>query len=312
MGLYPKNIREYLDLQGIPYGPDSEAYLVDEVSGSDSNPGKSFESPLATIVEAEDKTAGDQNDTIFMLPGDTAEAPAATIAWDKDYVHLIGLGGDLPGMGQRCRIEAGADVDISPVLTVSGQGCIFKNLKITNMKDANTDSGCVLVSGNRNYFKNVFFGGMGHATPAARAGSYSLSVSGSENYFENCVIGLDTILRAAANGELLLSGAHNHFKNCQFQSYSETQGKFMVIVTAGDDLRYNTFEDCLFINHSANWATTLTDVFSLPAGAPTYNIVMKGNNIMVGFTGWADNLTHMHSAAAVPSTGFGVAVNPAA
>jgi hypothetical protein len=45
MGLYPKNIREYLDLQGIPYGPDSEAYLVDEVSGSDSNPGKTFESP---------------------------------------------------------------------------------------------------------------------------------------------------------------------------------------------------------------------------------------------------------------------------
>ncbi len=46
MGLFPKNLNEYLALQGIPRGPYSQVYIVDPANGSDSNPGTSFTQPL--------------------------------------------------------------------------------------------------------------------------------------------------------------------------------------------------------------------------------------------------------------------------
>lgn len=311
MSLYPRNVNEYLVSIGVPRGPNSQGYVVDPVNGADAaNRGKNFNQPLASVTYAENLCTADQHDAVVFISGDTADTPAAAIAWDKDFTHLIGMSSPIPGVGQRCRIVGSAAADLTHVVTFSGKGCIVKNIQFYNGADADVDSGAVIESGGRNFFENCAFFGMQHATPGARAGSYSLKVSGEENLFYRCQIGQNTILRAAANAELALaSGAtRNTFRECHFSSYSETAGKFMVRLDAGVD-RWQKFIDCVFENFSVNWANTLTNCFDIDV-ASTHHVIFQGDNVLVEIDGWADTVTHLYSAAPVPNAGFGVAVQP--
>lgn len=309
------DIERYVMLSGLPRGPKSKWYVFDPVNGSNNNdPGDSFKTPKQTLTAAEDKTVGDQHDAVFMVSGDTADNPSAMIAWDKDYTHLIGLSGDLPGMGQRCRIVGTSGNDLAVLATISGNGGIFKNLQFYQGGDAATALGNVLVSGSRNHFKNVFFAGGGHATPAADAGMYSLKVTGSENFFEDCTIGLDTIVRAAANYELIISGVRNHFRRCKIISNSVTAGKFLVkLDNSSNDLRYTFFEDCLFYNYTENWATGITDAFDMPAGGFTHYAILNPGCQLVGVgTGWGDTLTHIYQSMPDAHADGGLSINPGA
>lgn len=299
-------------MSGIPFGPKAQYYFVDPANGSAGNAGLDLKNPLATVQGAEDKTTGDQHDTILLIAGDTASAVAASITWDKDYTHLIGIGSELPGMGQRCRITGSATVDATELLNISGNGCLFRNFQLFNGADADAEAAAAVVSGSRNVFKNVFFAGMGHATSAAHVGGCSLQVTGDENYFEDCTIGLDTIVRGAANYQLKISGKRNHFKNCKILSNCVTAGAFMVqIDNSAADLRWNLFEDCLFYNYRENWGTAITDCFDMPAGGNTHDVILKGNCMLYGCTGWADTVTHLIHMLAAPATGggIGIAVN---
>lgn len=293
----------------IPYHKNQNVYFVDPANGNDNDPG-TFELPFASITQAHTAATADQHDVVFFVSGDTADQPAAAITWSKNYVHLIGLSTALHGVGQRCRVEGTAANDLTPIITFSGKGSIVSNIQFFQFKDADTDGGAVIASGDRYHFNNVYVAGMGHATPGARAGAYSLQVSGEENLFTRCAIGLDTIIRAAANSELILaSGAtRNTFLKCRFLSYSETAGKFLVNVANGVD-RWNEFEDCIFQNFSVNWATTLTDAFNIDASS-TYQIILRGANQLVGVTGWADTVTRVYSSAPAASAGFGTQVSP--
>lgn len=295
-------------LSGVPFGPKSKYYFLDPVNGLDTNNGLSLEAPLKTLTAAYAKTVSGQNDVIFFINGATADNPASTLVWSKDFTHLIGISAPLPGEGQRCRIVGTAANALTNVLTVSGSGCVFANLKISNSAEANVDSGAVIVSGERNVFYNVMFAGMLHATPAGRAGSYSLTLSGSENLFERCTIGADTILRTAANAELVVSGgARNKFWDCEFVSASDTAGHFAVKISNMD--RYIQFKDCLFYNFSVNWAQSLTDAFNVTASA-THYIIQRGNCQFVGYTGVADVVTHVYGAGAAPNAGMFLSTNP--
>lgn len=296
---------------GIPIGPLSKVYVVDPVNGASGNSGLSFESPLNTVEAAYALMTANRHDCLIQISGATADNPSAAITWSKDYTHWIGLSGDLPGVGQRARVVGTAALDLAQLVTFSGAGCIIKNLQFFNGADANSDSGAAIVSGSRNYFKNVFFAGMGHATPAARAGSYSLKVSSSENYFEDCTIGLDTIVRSAANSELMLTSGHsrNTFRSCRFVSISATAGKFLVSVDTTQDSRITSFEDCLFYNNSTNWGTQISNAFTIIGSGSTYYIDLARCRL-VGPSGWSDVVTHLYSADPAPNAGFGVATTP--
>lgn len=278
--------------------------------GSDNNDGLSPFTPLATLAAAYALTTDNRNDTVALIGGPTAHAVTSALTWSKSFTHLIGISADLPGVGQRTRVTAGASDDLTELVTFSGNGCIVRNVQFYNGADANVDSGAVVVSGDRNYFENCFIVGMQHATPAARAGSYSLTVSGEENAFVSCAIGADTIIRAAANAELILaSGAtRNLFQHCRFQSYSETAGKFLVNVAAGVD-RWQEFEDCVFYNFWTNWTDNLDNAFDIDVSA-THAIVLRGSNQLVGVDGWADTVTHLYATQPAPGAGFGVNTAP--
>lgn len=316
MGLFPRNLNEYVASLGLPRGPLSQAFLVDTVNGSDSNDGESWEAPLKSIEAAFAKCTADRHDTILFLANDTADNPAAAIDWNKDYTHLVGIGCELPGVGQRCRIVGTAALDLSQVITFSATGCIVKNVQIYNGNDAAADSGAAIVSGSRNYFENVMFAGMAHATPGARAGCYSLSLTGSENAFKRCSIGLQTIIRAQANAELLISGTdcmRNKFIQCELLSWSVTAGKLLVKFAAGSVPWSTQFEDCLFNNldMTAGGADGASiDNAIGDSSTAKHHIILRGNNTFVGCTGIADTVTNVYSAQDAPNAGFGLAVNP--
>lgn len=312
MGLFPNQNFEYATIahMGIPRGKNSQIFIVDPQTGSDSNTGRSFSSPLLTVAAAEDLCAANQNDVVVLVGGPTSNALATALAWDKAYTHLVGLSGPL-AMGQRCRVGGSAALDLASLITFSANGCICRNVQFQNGSDAAAIKAAVIVSGSYCYFENCQFG-LTHETAASTSGSYALGVTGSENTFVNCCVGNDTILHAGTNvmGALSMSGtaARNSFQRCRFLVYSETAGKF--VVTDASANRWHEYEDCVFQNFSANWATTLSNAFDLSAGAPTYNVILRGKCQLVGITGWADVATYVHTPGANGAGTYGIDVAP--
>lgn len=255
MGLFPKAVTEYLALMGIPRGPNSNIFLVDPANGSDSNPGTSFQKPLASIEAAEALCTANQHDVVLYLAGSSGNNLAAALTWDKNYTHLIGW--CAPTMvGQRSRIfQTSTLTGASPLLNITASGCIFKNFYIFQGVNDATSLINVQVTGGRNYFENVHFAGGGHATQAVDGGASLKIDGGSENTFVNCTIGVDTT--AAGNGMvgLLLDtdASRNIFKECHFSMYAgHTGAAFVEVADATGIDRYTIFDNCLFTNTNHN------------------------------------------------------------
>jgi hypothetical protein len=305
-------------LGGVPVGGSEpflaagKWYFCDPTNGTSGGDGLTPATATSNLSTAYGYCRDGYNDGVIFIAGATSYAPTATLTWSKSYCHLIGTSAPLQGVGQRCRVVGTSGNDLTEVITLSGSGCIFKNIQIANFGDADADAGAMTVSGSRNLLLNCFVAGMGHATPAARAGSYSMKVSGAENNIVNSTVGLDTIVRAAANSELHVSGERNRFIKCDVRSNSVTAGKFLVkIDNSGGDIRDTIFDDCLFVNYTTNWATGITNAFDMPAAGATHNVILRGNCQVVGVgTGWADTVTHIYGAGPAPNAGYGISINP--
>lgn len=289
-------------------------YFCDPTHGTANGDALTPESANSSLLYCYDLLRDGYNDGVVFIGGATAYKPSAAFVWAKSYAHLIGSTNGLPGMGQRARIVNDAAYDLDVLFTLSGSGCLIKNIQFFDGKDSAADGACVLVSGSRNHLVNCFVAGMGDATasgPFSRAGSYSLKVSGSENTVTNSVIGLDTIARTAANAELIVTGVRNKFVGCEFISSSTTSGKFLVTIDpSAQDLRRVEFEGCLFHNYTSNWATGIGNAFQMIAGNTVF-VLLDANCRLSGVgMGWADVVTHVYGAGPVPNAGFGIMLAP--
>jgi hypothetical protein len=301
MGLYPKNLNEYVASMGIPRGPKSKVFLVDPVNGSASNPGTSWASPLLDIEAAYALCTANQHDVVLFLAGATADNPAAAIDWSKSYTHLIGVGSELPGLGQRCRVvNAAATVMHGPVITFSGNGCIVKNMQFGNEHAAGTATGVVLVEGQRNYFENVFF-----MVPfATDAGSYSLKITdGGENVFKRCTIGQQTCVRTAATYGLWIAlgigeanPTRNKFIDCEFLSWSSVTTHVHVLIDADITVEAFSlhFENCRFLNFPGSGEAGGLLAESINDNMVKYHqVAFWGKNSFGGVTTAGTTLTYM-------------------
>lgn len=273
----------------MPFGAGRGALslYVDADNGSDSNSGKTPATAMATVAAALAKCTSGNGDTIYLLPTFTSSsAITAAITWNKNNTHLVGLAA--PSPNSRARMSAGASDDLATLMTVSAQGCVFANFRIGNFGDAATCLHCVEVTGNRNYFYNVDFQGMGHATPAAVAAGTSLKLTGAEeNRFERCTIGLDTILRSAANFNLTVasSSARNEFYDCLFRCYSDDATACFISLGANGVERFLLFKDCIFANiDTIGTGTALTQAFS--TNATQNGMVLLKNCTLMNTTDW--------------------------
>jgi len=278
MGLFPKAVTEYLALQGIPRGPNSNIFLVDPANGSDNNTGKSFQDPLASIEAAEALCTANQHDVVLYLAGSSGNNLAAALTWDKNYTHLIGWCAP-SAAAQRARIfQTSTLTGASPLLNVTATGCIFKNFYIFQGVDDATSLINVQVAGGRNYFENVHFAGGGHATMAINGGA-SLKVTGDENLFRHCTIGVDTIASATGHVGVLFDGAasRNVFEDCHVSMYAGNAGAAFVEVADATGIdRYTIFKECIFSNcNKANFEMTAGFVIPAIAANRPARILLK-------------------------------------
>jgi hypothetical protein len=257
-------------------------FWVDETRGSDGNTGGP-QDPLATLSQAHSKCLAGNNDVVFLTG---TVHTTATLAWSKNNTHLIGL--SAPSDNDRSRISQTGSTVFSPLVNVTASGCIFKNIgTFHGFNDASTQI-CWAEAGGRNYYENVQFLGMGHATAAAQAGSRSLTVGGSgENLFVGCTIGLDTVVRATnanASLEFITATTRNILRNCIFQADVSDAADTHVTIGLGGIDRYVLFDNCTFLNaeFGGPGATAMTAAFSVHASAGGQVLVQGGGSVGAG------------------------------
>ena len=302
-----RNLNEFVAQMGIPRGPKSKAYLVDTENGDDDHYGRSWDKPLKTLAEAEDRCVANRHDTVLFLARATADGPAEELEWDKDYTHLIGVGSYLPGLGNRSRFVAAGATALASTICFSGDGCIIKNMQFGNEYTVGA-IGVATITGLRCYFENVFF-----MVPfSTTAASYSAKLSGGENTFKRCTFGTTTSARTGASYGLwvhLGAGAiqRNKFIACEFISWCGAAGTHALVYV---DVDINVecfslqFEDTLFwnLNGGADLAVAIDDNCAV-----AHQILMRGQgNCVVGCTAVADPLTYVLKAETGTSTQSGL------
>lgn len=302
----------------IPGSRGYQVFVVDPRTGDDGQPG-TFQFPMRTLEEAYDRCVSGRGDTVVLMGGPRDDGSTgmttrltASLTWSKDYTHLVGMAAPT-NVSQRSRITGpSTGGTFSPVITWSADGCIVKNVQIFD--DYTVDPVAVLLTGQRNYFENVHFAGMGAATGGDDAAGASLKISGgSENTFKNCHIGLDTVARSTTNAELELVSAatRNIFDGCFFSSFADNAGHLWVKIDGSTDIdRYVWFKDCMFYNAVESTGTTMTqgmDVHNTCGG-----MVILQNCAMIGATDWAaadnGNVFISNGAPTAGTSGIAVAV----
>lgn len=272
-------------------------WFVAPYTGSDTNnSGQSPNSPLKTLARALALATANQNDTIYLLAQSntaarTTDYQAATLTWNKDAVHLVGVNCG-PAIGQRSRISnLSTAAALAPMVNVTANNCLFQNLEMfQGTPGSGTTSICLQVTGQRNHFLNCQIAGMGDLTAVADvSGSRSLKLSGSENLFERCTIGLTTAIRATMTTECEISaGARNMFLDCDFETYTSLSTFKMISVATGCD-RYVKLYNCRHVAiQNITSATAPTGLI----GITTMNgQVMVKDNYLYGFANYvtADN-----------------------
>ncbi|MDE2096868.1 MAG: hypothetical protein KGL39_06435 [Patescibacteria group bacterium] len=236
-------------------------WFCDYLNGSDGNAtsgsgGAGPDAPLQSIATAYSLAADGKNDVIVIMGDGLVNATqrlSAKLTWAKNALHLIGMGA--PSLfAQRARISTltTQTTNINPLIDVTGSGCVFANFSFfQGVGQASTDEQLITISGTRNYFGNVAFGGMGHANGAARAGSYVIGFTGGgENLFERCSVGLETVARSAANASVKIVAAsqRNDFIDCVFDMYPTANSPLFLDASLSGGLNGSTmmFKRCTF------------------------------------------------------------------
>jgi len=235
-------------------------YFVDPANGSDSNDGLTWSTAKSTLTAAYNLCTTGKNDVVYLIGdgGTTATAritASGGLTWSKNATHLIGITAPSKQF-QRARIShsSSAGVGVTPLLTISGSGCYFSNLSIFQGYSTDEDQTAVLITGSRNCFQGVHFGGGGHLTPAARANTNSLTLTAaSENAFVDCAFGLTSILSSAANASLVVTASNlcrdNFFDGCSFVKWTDDATGVHLNVGTACLLGFLYFRNCMFLNN---------------------------------------------------------------
>jgi hypothetical protein len=234
-------------------------------------------------------TAG-HHDTIVYVAGAAGLTMSGVLPWNKDYTHLVGV--CAPTMvGQRARIFSPTTGVVSPLITVSATGCMFKDLYI-NHQSSNATAGVVvrILGGQRNFFENVHFCGPTNAAAAIDASaSLQMGASASENTFLGCNIGSSTVVGGQKTGAMALvfeanaKAKRNVWKDCLFSmNPAHKDAGFIENMDASGVEDYAWFDNCVFINIS----TVMDSCFTFNGVDLTYKRFITSRCWGMGFTDW--------------------------
>ena len=301
------------DLAGIVGQPVvGNVFYVDATNGSDSSSGKTWADAFATLSAAHSAATTLNYDVIIVAPNGTGgTAETATLDFSKSYVTVIGASAPT-NISQRSRVLF-TTAATSPQMTISGNGNRFVNIQLATFVDSNI---LVTLTGDRNYFGNVHFAGIGDATAGDDTAARCLYLNdGDENYFDGCMLGLDTIMRSAANYTVEMAGGvqRNTFNNCMFQMASDatTPRHILVTGTSGVD-RWNRFNDCVWYNFTTNDSAQIAAAFDVSAQTATGHFLLTGDQQLIGIDNWESTASGRLwiSQATATANAVGQAINP--
>lgn len=210
--------------------------------------------------QAFDACSANRNDVVMVFPG--AYLLTASISWNKNQTHMVGLAG--PNVGGDYS-EPGAvlyttTTEVAEILNITGANCMFRNLNIANVGANAANVAAVKLNKYGCHFKNCHIAGCMAATQAATALACSLKIMylGMYPVFEDCIIGHDVwTTRTGANQGVILfndtTGQVNGglFRNCRILSVCETATGAFVSVVGNNVLgRGWTFDNCIFDNYT--------------------------------------------------------------
>jgi hypothetical protein len=246
-------------LGGLPVGgalTQGKAIYVKPSSGLDSNDGLSLASAVKTLVRALAIATANQNDTVYLFAesntaASTTDYQSATLDWNKDFVHLVGVNGGTM-VGQRSRVAfASSYVTASNLFTLSADGCYIANIEFFAGVASANPLGAMLVTGTRNKVENCQISGIGDATMDTASGySLKMTTPAAENIFKHCYIGLDTVIRATCKHEVWILGGSGTeikrtiFEDCMFETYTSATDFKIIDATYID--RFLLFKNCTF------------------------------------------------------------------
>jgi len=265
-------------------------YFVAPSTGSDINDGRTARTPFKTLAKALDTATANQNDIVYLLAesntsSGTTDYQSVALDWNKDLVHLIGVGAS-PFIGQRARISnlSTATAIVDGLFVVSADNCIIANIGVFQGQGGTNPTGAsiaVSVTGERNFFYNCQISGIGHSE-LDDATSRSLKVSGGENYFKNCYLGLDTTIRATATAEVEVSaGARNIFEDCFINSY--TSLSTFKGLTCGTPDRFVWLKNTT-INAVQGITSAVSPTGAIASGSVNGQVILTNGSAVVGYT----------------------------
>lgn len=277
--IYPEDIAGMIGLPHI-----GSIFYVDASAGADTNSGLTQGDALATVAAAYAKMTDGAHDVTVIAPsggtGRTAETTAIT--WGKRFAHLVG---NAAPTYQDAR--AGISFGTGGSLSVTENGCIFRNLTFNGTTDINVP---VTVSGHYNSWIGVDFKGSLNGTTGDDTAARALYLNGAqENTFIGCTLGADTFARSAANAtlEFASSASRNIFSDCRFIMHADAETPVHVLLTGTSAIdRWIEFNDCLFYAFYTNHTAKVNAVINASAQTATGDIMMTGNCQSVGFDDW--------------------------
>jgi hypothetical protein len=256
-------VNEILGAGTLPFTPGKKIFL-DPTNGSDGNAGTNPARAKKTLSSAWAQAPGNKNDLIYLIGGASGLNLGAGFAWSKNLTHLIGLAPEAM-MNQRARI--GMSTTFTPFITVSGYGNLFKNI-YTMHGTAVTDLVGWLISGARNSFHHVHFGGPMNAAQGGDAGYVGVDITGSENYLKRCTFGVDTIGRDEVTPNVRLgAGTLTIFEDCLFLVNLTDGDPVFVEVNNTSGYTWAIFKRCIFHAFNPNYATAMTKAFNITSGS---------------------------------------------
>jgi len=275
---------------GLPYV--GSIFYIDPTNGSDTaNSGAAQNDAVKTVAAAYALMTTNKHDvSVIVAGGGTGRSTETTaITWGKRFAHLVGNAGPLQ---QDAR--AGINFGTGGSLTISENGCVFKNITLAGTVDINVP---VTLTGDYNSFIGVDFKGSLNDTTGDDTAARALVITGAdENYFSGCSIGSDTYTRSAANASLEMTGgsARNKFESCLFPCFADAATPvFFKAASAASIDRFVWFKSCMFHNATYSSGTTLTVGMDLHA-AVGGSVILDGCAIN-GVTDWADDYTALRA-----------------
>jgi hypothetical protein len=304
-------------INGFPVMPGLPPWLaftqgkifhVKPYSGVDTNAGLSPSGALKTLAAALAKCTAGENDVVLLYAesntsAQTTDYQAATLNWNKDLTHLIGVTSGV-SMSPRARIAAVSTYNAAgPTMTVSANGCYIANVQIYMGVAGTSPLGALSVTGARNRFDNCHILGMGAATNDV-AGAYSVLLSGAEEVeFHNCTIGSDrTPLGAAANSQILCAATAKNilFKDCRVRLCTVHATNHVFLRAAASSLDGAlVFQNCVGVNSQSRSGSNLELTYAfVVASTAGGDVILDATSAFQGADVNSTNAGNVYAAGA--------------